>query len=537
MAQCAVKSAIVGILSYELGGIDEIEITVDTSAATTDAPTTTTSGPTQAAQTQSQHHQQQQQQQEEERMRIARLTYERQLSREIDDNYIRKTRKEILTATLFSLYPDLEIPVEIVQLMLDYEQNDSLNEIFKLFGKLKTATICNWYPLPWSIGCVQMLIFAYLASQIWMNIAIQSMEQHHFILQILGGILTAVSLCQLVGCGLCLKLNLKPVYIQKLVNLKYVFFINHLTHYYDTLHYMKSHQLDYHHQHQQQQAHVQHGQAHAQHAQSKAVYAWELYVPFQKWCGALRMQNIYNVRNPQSKPLHILSFYLIKPIFCLNLGIQLVTLSPHCLSMWLLFYLYFTVLVSINVFNKSPIGSLIGCTILILIISATSIPFYPSSFTQALAISFDIFIFIIFLLYLFSLYLICCSGRVSTNRASGNIIIAWILLFTCYCLWVSELLYTDYAVNLVLVCSIYLLYIAFQMLLLTSSDLQSVGINCYFQIKFMFVAILFGWLCDLDTLAHVCCRHDAVPLEHASQHKASLDRDDDEQERDGAQVV
>merc|ERR1712228_1062804 len=187
-------------------------------------------------------------------------------------------------------------------------------------------------------------------------------------------------------------------------------------------------------------------------------------------------------------------------------GIQLLTLSPHCLALWLFFFLYFSIFLNICVFNKSPMGSYVGCTIFMLIISATSIRIWPNDFESGLRIAFEIFVFLIFLLYL-----ICCSGRVNSNGASGNMLGVWMLLFTCYCLWIAELMDTPDGINYMLMFSLYLLYIAFQMLLLTSCDLQTIGINCFYQIMFIFAAILFGWLCDLDVLMNlVCNKHDSI---------------------------
>ena len=160
--------------------------------------------------------------------------------------------------------------------------------------------------------------------------------------------------------------------------------------------------------------------------------------------------------------------------------------------------------------------SYIGCTIFMLIVTATSLRIWPHDFETGLRVAFEIFVFLIFLLYLFSLYLICCSGgsgrAVNANGVSANLMGVWLLLFVCYCLWIAELMDKHQGINYMLMFSLYLLYIAFQMLLLTSCDLQTVGIDCFYQIRFIFVAILFGWLCDLDVLSNctrlLCCRDD-----------------------------
>ena len=514
MGQCAIKSPIIALLSYDIGSIDDMQIDITQfdkdnddqlsvfkmeRILTNDTTEEDDDSHNNINNTQPQDDDEEDEENSEERDRLNKMKkqlYERQLSKEINDN-IRKTRKEILVTMMLSVYPDLNIPHEILNIILDFEQNDSLNEIFTLFDKIKSNIICNIYIIPYCLGWIEMLIFGYLSSEYWTEI---SSDNLHMI--ILGIILLICSIIQIIGCYKSIKLNISSTYLSKLINLKSSFFNNNLHHYYDNLHYMKC-------------------------EDDSVLDGWELFIPFQKWCGALRIQNIYNVRNIYCKPSYILLFYLTKPIFCFILGIQLISLSPHCLSLWLLFYLYFTILVSINVFNKSPIGSLIGCCILLLIISATSITIYPQTFRESLTISFEIFVFLIFLLYLFSLYLICCSGRVSSSAASGNMLGVWILLFSCYCLWVSELLSTHKQINFVLIFSIYLLYISFQMLLLTSCDLQSIGINCYYQIKFIFIAILFGWLIDLDSLSFY-----SINNNHGLHADSHINNNDDNNDND-----
>ena len=185
------------------------------------------------------------------------------------------------------------------------------------------------------------------------------------------------------------------------------------------------------------------------------------------------------------------------------------TLSGHCLALWLCFFLVFTVLISMNVFSKSPIGSWVGSSILMLIIGATTITVWPRGFESGLLISFEIFLFLVFLLYLFSLYLMCCSGRVSSNAASGNMLGVWVILFVCYCMMVAEVMTSRRnlvgGANVMLMFGMYLLYVSFQMLLLAACDLQSEVISCYHQMKLMLVAILCGWILDLDTLSALCC--------------------------------
>eukprot|EP01083_Nonionella_stella_P030302 83097_1 len=472
MGQCAVKTPLIALLNYEVGSIDDIKIDIDIDLSEAHRTNTHGEGHQSDSEVDSPgDHDTPGVEKSKSHELLKRQLYERALSKQINDNYTRKTRQEILVPLIRSTYPTLTIPIEIITMILDFEQDDSLQRIFKLYCDLKTATIGNIYCIPYLMGWLQMLVFGYLSSEYWESFHQQI--NHLLLLQVLGMILTCSAVIQLIGCSVSLSINLKHLYITKLINLKLNFIVHNLCHPYDHYHYMQHEVND----------------------------AWELYIPFQKWCNVLRVQNVYNVRNPQCRPTYVVAFYLLKPIFCLILGLQLASRSPHCLAIWLAFYLYFCILISINVFNKSVIGSVIGCTILILIISATSITIWPQDFAEGLRIAFEIFIFLIFLLYLFSLYLICCSGRVSTNHASSNMLGVWLILFVCYCLWVSELLTTKHKFNAVLMFSIYLLYISFQMLLLTSSDLQSVGINCYYQLKFMFIAILFGWIIDLDALS------------------------------------
>ena len=481
MGQCAIKTPLIDLLHYQIQNEDEIRISIQDDPSTPDTPSVADDTTDK-------------QRIENERRRII---YERQLSKEINDNYIRKTRKEILFPLILSAFPDLSIPMELLNLILDFEQDDSLAEIFKMFNGIKTSIICNVYPIPYLLGWIQMVIFAYLSSEHWSQI--NENDQHLQLLQLFGIILCAVSIIQMIGCYFCIKLNVKPQYCNKLVNLKSSFLLNDFHHRYDCFDHMK--------------------------AEDQSISeGWELFIPFQKWTNCLRVQNLHNVRNQKCEPRYIIAFYCVKPIFCLILGIQLVTLSPHCLALWLLFFLFFSIFLNICVFNKSPMGSYIGCTIFMMIICATSIQIWPQNFESGLLIAFEIFVFLIFLLYLFSLYLICCSGRVNSNGASANMLGVWLLLFTCYCLWITELMERPNGINYTLMFSLYLLYIAFQMLLLTSCDLQTEGINCFHQIQFIFVAILFGWLCDLDVLMKVLfCREQSSGRRRRGEEDEGLD--------------
>ena len=153
-----------------------------------------------------------------------------------------------------------------------------------------------------------------------------------------------------------------------------------------------------------------------------------------------------------------------------------------------------------------------------LIISATTITVWPQDFDAGLKTAFEIFLFLVFLLYLFSLYLMCCSGRVDSNAASGNMLGVWVILFLCYCMMVAEVteaMRGQQEVNVLMMLVMYLLYISFQMLLLAASDLQSEVISCYHQMKLMMAAVLFGWILDLDTLSAVCCATRSKWYQHA----------------------
>eukprot|EP01084_Bolivina_argentea_P296541 510738_1 len=154
---CAVKAQVIELLHYELENTnetDEMEVTVDTKAE----------------------------------IEKKRIIYERQLSKEINNNYIRETRQELLYPIIQNMYIDLNIPFEILDLILDFEQSDSLNEIFKLFDKLKTKTICNIYIIPYILGWIEMLICGYLASEYWEGI--EKTWHHLLLLQIFGIILS-----------------------------------------------------------------------------------------------------------------------------------------------------------------------------------------------------------------------------------------------------------------------------------------------------------------------------------------------------------
>lgn len=151
---------------------------------------------------------------------------------------------------------------------------------------------------------------------------------------------------------------------------------------------------------------------------------------------------------------------------------------------------------------------MVGSSFLMLIIGATTIQLWPRDFVSGLVTAFEIFLFLVFLLYLFSLYLMCCSGRVDSNAASVNMRGVWVILFVCYCMMVAEVtedMRSENEVNVLMMLVMYLLYISFQMLLLAASDLQSEVIGCYYQMKLMIAAVLFGWILDLDTLSAVCC--------------------------------
>lgn len=58
------------------------------------------------------------------------------------------------------------------------------------------------------------------------------------------------------------------------------------------------------------------------------------------------------------------------------------------------------------------------------------------------------------------------------------------------------------------------------MLLLAACDLQTEVISCYHQMKLMLVAVLFGWVFDLDTLSAICCS--------TTNRKWSHDQNDDD---------
>ncbi len=169
MGQCALQTPIIDLLNYELRTAQETElfVVVDTNENVENGETKENENKLEEI--------------------IKRINYERQLSKEINDNYVRETRKEILFPIILSLYPELNIPYEILNIVLDYEQNDSLAEIFKLFNALKTRTLCSIYVIPYVLGWIQMLIFGYLSSEYWEGI--KKRWSHLLLLQIHGIIL------------------------------------------------------------------------------------------------------------------------------------------------------------------------------------------------------------------------------------------------------------------------------------------------------------------------------------------------------------
>ena len=227
---------------------------------------------------------------------IQRRIYERQLSKEIIDTNTRTPRKHILHPILSDLFPELTIPSDIIELILDFEQNDSIYEIFKLFNTIKTRVICNIYGIPYTLGWIQMLIFGYLSSEYWRTL---EADHHYNLLQLSGVVLLMTATLQILGCYLCGMVNLRGEYRHKLINLKSLFLLHGMHHHPDsqehlrqlTLHCVEAFEDD----------------------PSSAVEGWELWIPLLKWCGALRIQNIYNVRHPQCQPLYVISFYLLKP--------------------------------------------------------------------------------------------------------------------------------------------------------------------------------------------------------------------------------
>ena len=80
MGQCAIKTPLIDLLHYEIQNGDDIRISIQDDPSTPDTPSVA-------------YDTTDKQRIENERRRII---YERQLSKEINDNYIRKTRKEIL---------------------------------------------------------------------------------------------------------------------------------------------------------------------------------------------------------------------------------------------------------------------------------------------------------------------------------------------------------------------------------------------------------------------------------------------------------
>ena len=185
---CSIKSPILYLLQYQIGSIDDV-ITLNEIIIDDDNDVIALNELVDDIE------------KEKEENRMKRMKYERQLSKEINDYHIRKTRKEILFPLIQSIYPNLNVPMEILDIILDYEQNDSLIEIFGLFDTIKTRIITSIYIIPYIIGWIQLIIFGYLSSEYWKH---TKSEWHHLlIIQIMGIILLITSIIQLIGCSFC----------------------------------------------------------------------------------------------------------------------------------------------------------------------------------------------------------------------------------------------------------------------------------------------------------------------------------------------
>ena len=227
---------------------------------------------------------------------LRRRMYERQLSKEIIDTYSRTPRKHTFHSILGDLFPELHISSDIIDLILDFEQNESISEIFKLFNSIKTTAICNIHVIPYILGWIQMIIIGYLSSEYWRTLE----TDHHFsLLRLCGAVLLMSASLQILGCYLCGMVNLRGEYHNKLINLKSLFLLHGMHH------------------HPESQQHLKQFTLHCVEAfeddASSAVEGWELWIGLLKWCGALRIQNIHNARHPQCTPFYVISFYLLKP--------------------------------------------------------------------------------------------------------------------------------------------------------------------------------------------------------------------------------
>ena len=277
MAQWSLKSPLIALLRYETDALPVDLLSSDSASTPSATPGTPTPGNFDSD---------------------PRRIYERQLSKEIIDTNTRTPRKHILHPILSDLFPELTIPSDIIELILDFEQNDSIYEIFKLFTSIKTRVICNIYGVPYILGWIQMIIIGYLSSEYWRTL---EADHHYSLLRLCGVVLLMTATLQMLGCYLCGMVNLRGEYHNKLINLKSLFLLHGMHHHPDsqdhlrdfTLHCIEAFEDD----------------------SSSAVElcGWELFIPLLKWCGALRIQNINNVRHPQCRPLYVISFYLLKP--------------------------------------------------------------------------------------------------------------------------------------------------------------------------------------------------------------------------------
>eukprot|EP01084_Bolivina_argentea_P204403 349071_1 len=456
-----------------------------------------------------------------------------------------------------NMFTSLNIPLEIWNLILEYELIHPIHDIIYQYLTSIQHSLNSIYFIPFLFGTIQFVIIGFILSGFYEVIFTHLAPTHfNFYLTVAGIILSTTSFIQIICCIYSIFINYNTSNIIQLSKLKQVFYqkkqpilkrsvCNIQQHNDDDsltisisdcdekkeesiidiisveddnerfasllLKYTKIKTIEC------KIEYANNGDIEWRVSPSingmslTALQPWELLIPVQKWCNVLYVQNIlfyqqeYILNKLQGDKSAFFQpniwFVMLKPLFIFVLGFQLITLSSYLILIWIPYCTLLCFLVWRCVFNVSFYASIcwsiIVCCLEFWEVSSET-KWWDSSLTSAINGTVDSFQEIFILIGAYSLVFLC---QKSNKILLCGVWPSWVLAYVL--LRVEQVVNTDknkYIKATFSLLSIYCIYISTQFMVFCIPKYNN--LKLFSNLKFIISTWLFAWL-DVQSMNHL----------------------------------